>query len=184
MPDMDYYAYSNDVFTLSGFLSEPESEALIGSALNIGFEPATFDDGAGQVLNSAVRNNQRIIFDDIKLANKLWIRLQPKIKQIDDWIPLGLNERFRLYRYDRYQSFKWHRDIPFKRSANEQSWLTFMIYLNGGYDGGFTDFEDFKVWPEPGMAVCFKHKLRHEGAPVTLGTKYVLRSDVMFKRSA
>jgi hypothetical protein len=31
-----------------------------------------------------------------------------------------------------------------------------------------------------GMALVFEHALTHEGAEVTGGTKYVLRSDVMY----
>ena len=32
-----------------------------------------------------------------------------------------------------------------------------------------------------GMALVFEHYLRHQGAPVSEGSKYVLRSDVMFR---
>jgi len=37
--------------------------------------------------------------------------------------------------------------------------LTFMVYLNDDFEGGYTDFEDFKIWPECGMAAIFNHKL-------------------------
>jgi len=79
-----------------------------------------------------------------------------------------------------------------------------VIYLNGGFTGGETNFlcEDevlFKdpetdqfcsrkenilesVKPEAGMALIFLHMTRHEGARLTSGTKYILRSDVLFKR--
>jgi len=33
---------------------------------------------------------------------------------------------------------------------------------------------------ETGMAAIFNHKLRHAGTAVTRGTKYVLRSDVIY----
>lgn len=45
---------------------------------------------------------------------------------------------------------------------------------------GTLNFEDFKIWPERGMAAIFNHKLRHEGSTVTNGHKYVLRSDVIY----
>jgi hypothetical protein len=60
------------------------------------------------------------------------------------------------------------------------SLLTFMIYLNEGYAGGETRFDDAKVAGRTGMALVFHHGLVHEGAEVTEGKKYALRSDVMY----
>lgn len=69
------------------------------------------------------------------------------------------------------------------------SLLTFMIYLNEGYEGGETQFDDAAKSPpgesvsvagKVGMALVFEHELLHEGAEVTAGVKYVLRSDVMY----
>ena len=57
-----------------------------------------------------------------------------------------------------------------------------MVYLNEGFEGGETVFEGVSITPTLGMAPVFEHKLRHEGAAVTSGRKYVLRSDVMFGR--
>jgi prolyl 4-hydroxylase len=62
-----------------------------------------------------------------------------------------------------------------------------MVYLNGDFAGGTTDFEtdegDFSITPKPGLALFFEHPLLHRGAPVTHGTKYVLRTDVMYRRA-
>ena len=38
--------------------------------------------------------------------------------------------------------------------------------------------------PEPGMALVFVHWLRHEGARLRSGIKYLMRSDIMFKRKS
>ena len=63
----------------------------------------------------------------------------------------------------------------------EQSMLTFMLYLNGGFEGGATSFQGgLSIKPEAGMILVFRHALYHEGAAVVSGRKYVLRSDVMF----
>jgi len=51
-------------------------------------------------------------------------------------------------------------------------------------EGGATNFKDISIKPETGMALIFKHELLHEGAKVTAGLKYVLRSDVMYRRNA
>jgi hypothetical protein len=36
--------------------------------------------------------------------------------------------------------------------------------------------------PKPGRALLFQHFLLHEGSAVTRGVKYVMRSDVMYRR--
>ena len=92
-----------------------------------------------------------------------------------------MNERFRIYRYQKYQEFRSHSDGKFHRSDLEESKLTFMIYLNDDFQGGGTNFDDFVAWPETGMGLCFDHSLRHEGAMVLDGVKYALRSDIMYK---
>lgn len=137
-----------------------------------------------------MRNNDRVIADDVGMAKRIWNRVEgfvPRIlagRQV-----LGLNERFRFYRYAPGQRFSWHWDGSFVRPNGEASLLTFMIYLNEGYEGGATRFDDDAKSPpgEPlsvagklGMALLFEHELLHEGAEVTGGVKYVLRSDVMY----
>jgi hypothetical protein len=88
-----------------------------------------------------------------------------------------------------------HLDGCFARSSKEQSHLTFIIYLNEGFEGGETGFfpvpsrpESIKVNPKEGQALLFFHSGPlspvHEGAPhFSKGKfKYVLRSDIMYKR--
>jgi hypothetical protein len=58
------------------------------------------------------------------------------------------------------------------------------LRLNEGFDGGETEFEAQSIVPKTGHALLFEHRLRHQGAEVTAGTKYVLRSDVMFRRAS
>ncbi len=131
-----------------------------------------------------VRNNTRVMFDDVPLATRLWARLAPILPGRAPLGSLGLNERFRFYRYDPGQAFRWHRDGRFVRDLKEASRLTFMIYLNEDFRGGATEF-DFPaevVRPRTGMALVFEHGLNHQGAEVIEGTKYVLRSDVMYQR--
>jgi hypothetical protein len=55
-----------------------------------------------------------------------------------------------------------------------------MVYLNEGYSGGDTRFENCSVRGQRGMALVFEHGLIHQGAEISDGIKYVLRSDVMF----
>ena len=98
--------------------------------------------------------------------------------------------RFRYYRYDPGQQFAPHYDGAFVRGPDEESKLTFMVYLNEGFAGGETNFYDgwsaaprLSVRPECGKALVFVHRQLHEGAAVVRGRKYVLRTDVMYRRA-
>jgi hypothetical protein len=55
--------------------------------------------------------------------------------------------------------------------------------LNEGFSGGETDFPEQSrtIVPKTGESLLFQHKLLHAGKPVTDGTKYVLRSDVLYR---
>jgi predicted 2-oxoglutarate/Fe(II)-dependent dioxygenase YbiX len=130
---------------------------------------------------SEARNNDRVMIDDEELAESLWTRIREHVPvMLDGRQARGLNERFRFYRYRQGQKFDWHADGAFERKNGERSFLTFMVYLNSGYEGGETRFENASVRGESGMALVFAHGLIHTGAAVEAGTKYVLRSDVMF----
>jgi len=63
---------------------------------------------------------------------------------------------------------------------HKESFLTFMVYLNDGFEGGSTDFGWESVQPVQGRALVFPHRLRHRGAVVGAGVKYVLRTDVLY----
>jgi predicted 2-oxoglutarate/Fe(II)-dependent dioxygenase YbiX len=134
-----------------------------------------------------VRDNARLIVDDLDLATRLWPRAKPLLPRcIHNWRAVGFNERFRFYRYDPGQTFAPHWDGAFYRDNGEQSELTFMVYLNDDFTGGETKFylesgsPRLTVKPERGMALVFVHQQLHEGAPVVQGRKYVLRTDVMY----
>ena len=88
-------------------------------------------------MNKEIRDNARLIVDDIGLAQELWLRAQSLIPATINWSrALGLNERWRFYRYDAGQKFAPHRDGFFRRPNGNRSHLTFMVYLNAGYTGG------------------------------------------------
>lgn len=121
----------------------------------------------------------------------------------------GLNGRWRLYKYSPSDSFDAHFDASWPGSELDisgklrQDWngdrwsqLTMILYLNDDFEGGPTRFlfstdradeyrtEEMKA--ERGGAVCFfhgEHPLSHlhEGGRVTAGTKYVIRTDVMYE---
>ncbi|MFO0618974.1 MAG: 2OG-Fe(II) oxygenase [Polyangiaceae bacterium] len=116
----------------------------------------------------------------------------------------GVHQPMRIYRYDPGQFFGVHEDQSYFGADGSQSLLTFMVYLNDDFDGGDTEFliarqrdedtprshprpegaggEDagVRVRPTTGMALLFQHRVLHAGCSVLRGTKYVLRSDILY----
>ena len=65
-------------------------------------------------MNPEIRNNERVIIDDFEIAKNIWLRVTDKIPQVlEGRQALGLNERFRFYRYDVGQYFAPHVDGAF-----------------------------------------------------------------------
>jgi predicted 2-oxoglutarate/Fe(II)-dependent dioxygenase YbiX len=172
---------ATDIWTIPAFLSSESCSMLVARAEAAGFEAATINKLGGAVREEAARNNDRVIFDDHALAYDLWQRLKSQVPAfVAGRQAIGLNERFRVYRYAPGQQFKGHIDGTFARANGEISQLTCMIYLNDGFSGGETAFSSIVVKPTSGLALIFHHNLFHEGRSVADGLKYVLRSDVMF----
>jgi len=172
------------VFVIEKFLTPAECSRHIAHAEEVGFGDAPINTGFGFVVSKSVRNNTRVMLDDPALAGKLWPRLQPFLPaRVGFWEPIAINERWRWYRYDKGEKFAPHLDGAFQRENGECSKLTFMLYLNDGFEGGATIFHEYDpaivVQPVAGMALVFVHRQLHEGAPIIAGRKYVLRSDVM-----
>ena len=196
--------FSDSVFVLRDFLTPAECHAFIAESEQEGYEDAPITMGKAAIIIKEYRDNMRVMRDDTELAaNALFERAKPFLPETfiewdsDGWgqpkrkftfRAVSLNERFRFYRYDIGQAFNAHYDGSFQRDSHEASRLTFMVYLNADFTGGTTDFyhEDnalfLRVTPEPGMALIFRHAILHAGVAVETGRKYVLRSDVMYRR--
>lgn len=176
------------VWTVESFFSMEECAALIDRFERIGFGEAPISAGGGGFeRRPEIRNNERVMFDDTALAQRLFERMSGEVPArmfAEPLIACGVNERFRGYRYDPGQQFRDHLDGRFARNESEVSLLTFMIYLNDDFTGGSTRFSDLDidVVPRCGTALLFQHALRHAGETVVRGRKYVLRSDVMYRR--
>ena len=104
--------------------------------------------------------------------------------------------------------FSPHLDGPWVPNEDESSIFTVVIYLNADLEGGATSFLSeggglhkhvhvapcyinpyftsgkviCSVSPKAGTAVIFNHDTLHEGQPVTKGTKYIIRTEIMFRR--
>ena len=182
---MKFKDFGNGIFTVDNFFSEQECKDWIRRSEEIGYEEAKVNLGKEQVLMKGVRNNERLIYDSDDLAEELWKRVKEYVqKETDYGIASGLNERFRFYKYFPGQEFKPHQDGSHYRNIHEWSSFTFMIYLNEDMVGGETKFDDDSIKPATGKALIFKHELVHSGTKVIEGVKYVLRTDIMYRRKA
>ncbi|KAF9452307.1 hypothetical protein P691DRAFT_661362 [Macrolepiota fuliginosa MF-IS2] len=112
--------------------------------------------------------------------------------------PHSFNSNIRVYKYGPGQYFGPHYDDSVRDPlTGARSEWTLLIYLTGvedGVEGGETIFyKEERGKPREGIvppltrgtALLHRHGqecMLHEGSPVKNGTKYVLRSDLMFLR--
>lgn len=181
----EQYLY-DDVYVISQFLSPDECRKYIAIAEEVGFVDAPITTANGPVMRKDVRNNLRVMIDDPQEAALLWESAKKwAVSPFRGREAIGLNERFRYYRYEPGQSFAPHYDGAYERENGERSEFTFLIYLNDDFEGGATTFFKpgrFHVVPQTGDLLIFRHPQLHEGAIVESGVKYVLRSDVMYSK--
>ncbi|QDT64421.1 prolyl hydroxylase family protein [Calycomorphotria hydatis] len=167
-------------------MSPEECLRMIERIESLGPEVATINTFAGAMVNRDVRNNDRVMFDDQELADEILARVRHRAPETFLEMKLaGANERFRCYRYQPGMRFAPHADGAFHRSSIEQSCYSCLIYLNEEFEGGATTFltePEVAIQPERGMALLFQHPIIHEGSVVTKGTKYVCRTDLMYRQ--
>ena len=134
------------------------------------------------------------------------------VRRNETWKMSRLNERMRFLKYQEDQYFKRkyiqifpspledmnltgtfqaHEDGSYVTpDGKEISFYTLHLYLNSNPGGGgattfHSDFLDreVNVEPKPGRVLIFQHRrLLHSGADVIKGTKYTMRTDLMYKK--
>ncbi|KAF8577254.1 hypothetical protein K439DRAFT_1418386 [Ramaria rubella] len=154
----------------------------------------------------ADRMNHRLSIRSPDFAQQLFSILQPHLPELPSTSrktrltkhPHSLNTNIRLYRYSQGEHFGRHYDDSVRDpETGAQSEWTLLIYLTGeaqGVVGGQTVFypeslgkpkEEIIVPLTRGTALLHRHGsecILHEGRPVLKGTKYILRSDLMFRQ--
>ncbi|CAE6406106.1 unnamed protein product [Rhizoctonia solani] len=115
-----------------------------------------------QVVDTSYRNSSRILYDAEELANEIYEKLKPYLKDIEHMDHsnlhkyslkkpteppaqlVGLNERLRFLKYGPGQFFRRHCDGVYSSPDGKQiSYYTLQLYLNGSADelkGGATRF--------------------------------------------
>ncbi|KAL8942348.1 MAG: hypothetical protein Q9216_001730 [Gyalolechia sp. 2 TL-2023] len=119
------------------------------------------------------------------------------VKRGETQVMTRLNERMRFLKYTEGQYFRPHCDGSYvTESGREISYYTLHLYLNepGTHAlGGATRFHSlswddkkyFDVVPQVGRVLIFQHReLLHSGDDVINGTKYTLRTDLMYSKVA
>ena len=138
--------------------------------------------------NPLYRDQDRVIVDDAAVAAELFRRLQSHLPARMGALELaGLNDHLRMYRYRAGQRFAPHMDHWYRPNDRQITLHTVLAYFNDDFEGGETRFMEQleqTVVPRAGTVVIFQHKLRHEGCAVLRGTKYAMRSDVIYQEGS
>lgn len=177
----------DQIYVIPNFLNAKECQAVITYfATHL---PPKVNTATRPKRGEAFRNNDRQSMEDAEVASALWKGLEDLTGPLKvTRRPVGLNSNIRIYRYRKGHSFGAHYDesVQDKRTGLWTEW-TLLIYLNEDMQGGETVFYQNKtdpivVKPTRGMALLHRHGthcLLHEAMQVTLGEKWVLRSDVL-----
>ncbi|KAF8498350.1 hypothetical protein JB92DRAFT_2744718 [Gautieria morchelliformis] len=194
----------DQILTIADLLSPGECKAFVAFIEKLPLE-ATPPKKKGE----ADRVNHRLSIRSPQFAGHLFGILEPHLPSFPipasatrkpniSVDPHSLNSNIRLYRYSEGDHFGRHYDDSVKDpETGAQSEWTLLIYLTGeaqGVVGGQTVFyrerrgeqtEEIVASLARGTALVHRHGhecMLHEGKPIVKGVKYVLRSDVMFKR--
>src|SRR5947209_17767699 len=107
-----------NVFVVPGFLPPQECDRLVVRSEALGYEAATL----GEELVPQIRNNARLILDDLPLAVSLWERAHALLPaRLGPWQAVGLNPRFRFYRYTAAEAFAPHCDGSIRPEPDDES---------------------------------------------------------------
>lgn len=135
-----------------------------------------------------------------KLHNQAGITGNGPAKRNETWKMTRLNERMRFLKYVGGEYFHIHGDgsyVTTDEGYEEISFFTLHLYLNDVEGkpgekplvGGSTTFygwnmgDHLDVKPKAGRILIFQHRgLMHAGEEVEQGTKYTMRTDVMYAK--
>jgi len=133
---------------------------------------------------------------DLSFTKSIQCRLEPWVPQtliVDGqcWEWVGLNETWCWAKLYPGETPQRNHDFPIHRSDGAVGMFTVNIFMNCDFRGGKTRFYlrsstniDHEVNPKSGMAVLIPaDKLYvHDSEEVVAGVKYLLRSDLMYRR--
>jgi len=191
-------------FVLDHVLTANECQQLRTAATQLGFRP---DHPVHLDKPTGIDSCEWLVDDSI--MSVVYKRVQghlPKRMGNSDKTSLhSINSRWRFFRYDQDCVYRPHIDGSWPESrivdgeykcdesGMVKSYLTFLMYLNDDFQGGETRFyfpsgngmAARGVIPKQGAVLVFPQgntaSLIHEGSAVTEGTKFVVRTDVLYR---
>lgn len=171
------------MWTVTDALSPDECARYIARFDAAAPEQAPVITARGVEVDLAVRNNLRVMWDDADEANALVARVRPPATWKTERL-VGGNPRLRLYRYEPGEQHTAHWDTVVELAGGVASRITLVVYLNDGFAGGETEFPELGkvITPARGMALLFQHRVLHAALTPASGVKYVLRTDVLYRR--
>ncbi|KAJ3106646.1 hypothetical protein HK100_003705 [Physocladia obscura] len=215
-----------ETFVIQNILSLEECRQILTAAESIGFTP---DEPVVDTANNRSTLAHNVIWlTDTALTkiidDRARAHLPPTMPDDGDTLAVnstnlrifeGINPRWRIYRYVPGAIYRPHIDGGWPKSDYDEkadkytfdasggtvwSRLTFLIYLNEGFEGGETTYfvpsqevvgvmDAKRVIPRAGCAMVFPHgsvkgNLLHEGSGVTRGVKYIARTEVLYRKSS
>lgn len=139
-------------YQLLNVFSEQECRKLLKTSEELGY----LKDAAVSLPREIRHNDNVTIVVDDATERLIWQRIESLTQQnlaiFDDKKPLGINTRFRFYRYQEGDYFKYHIDGDWPGSkvegdtlihnaySDRYSKMTFLILLNDNFEGGDTQF--------------------------------------------
>jgi len=147
------------------------------------------DESQVELIDDKHRKYHRVQFNDAELAATLYEKVRGYLPKKIKKISVGLNNHFRLSKYNPGQFFGIHKD-GINHNGAEISYATLNIFLNDNFTGGETIFYDkdkrtinFICKPLLGRGGLFYSQQYHEGAKLLSGNKYLLRTDLMINHN-
>ncbi|MCG8418265.1 MAG: 2OG-Fe(II) oxygenase [Proteobacteria bacterium] len=153
--------------------------------------PVIRRDGVG--VDERVRNNRRVMWDDTADAGRVLAGTRQRVLHEYGAFPdtfqggslLCANPRLRVYRYapGERHGVHWDTELAVEGGVSR---VTLVVYLNDDFTGGATNFPelDVTVTPKTGRALMFQHRILHEACAVTRGSKYALRTDLVYQHTS
>ena len=125
---------------------------------------------------------------DSCIANELFYRLRHVLPmKFQGHDVTRINNYLRFLRYEHWQTFPMHTDTPYLTpDGKEASMISLTLFLNDDYGGGAVMFGDrldrqYECKPRTGSVLLSVHSISRQEMDVFNGTKYTMRTDVMYE---
>lgn len=200
--------HDNPILVIDNVLTTKECQQLIENSQKTGYHSMKREYSDKQRDNTRIlcinKELAKTIWQRLK-NTKQFKNLAPfGFDCLGKWEAEKINDCFRFSQYTAPSiGFKYHYDASYIEDADHRSVLSLVIYLNDDFTGGETGFYECQrqlektvaeemragfnkictIKPKTGSVVIFRHDTLHAGLSVIKGAKYIIRGDVIYKRT-